>query len=240
MSLSASVTKVREFNVPGVDRVFHISLHQSERLWISDGGGNIVQTDLHGNVIQKIKTSGTCIWEGYHTVTEDRDLIFTDKGNKVVIRITQNNKITDFIKTGYWSPLSIHSSHINEDLLVGDEEGWRRAKSPENINGDICTSDFDKEAVVVVYKSGQHRFSYTGRGSGFRPFGICTDVLGHILVCDHYTNTVHLLDQDSQFLSYYSHDNKGILPRSVCVDDENNLYVGQGNTNKLTVHMYLK
>ncbi|XP_061167483.1 uncharacterized protein LOC133176374 [Saccostrea echinata] len=264
LSLSASVTKVREFNVPGVDGVYHVSLDQSGRLWISDFDGNLVQTDLQGNVIQKIKTSGED--QGYHTVTQDGDLIFTDKDKKVINRITQDNNITEFIKTGDWKPLSIHSSHINGDLLVGmlkDREGkvtrynktgkelqniQRDSKGrglygaphyiTENINGDICTSNFGT-AVVVVDKSGQHRFSYTDQKSDFDPCGICTDVLGHILVCDVITDTVHLLDQDGQFLSLLLTQQQRVeYPCSVCVDDENNLYVGQlGNT--LRVYKYI-
>ncbi|XP_062591643.1 uncharacterized protein LOC134253149 [Saccostrea cucullata] len=265
MSLSASVTKVREFNVPGVDCVFHVSLDQSDRLWISDNNGNLVQTDLQGNVIQKIKTS---YGYGYHTVTQDRGLIFTDKDKKVINRITQDNNITEFIKTGDWTPLSIHSSHINGDLLVGmttyreakvtrynktgkelqniqrDNKGQELYITPsyitENINGDICTSDYDKRAVVVVNKSGQHRFSYTGQKSLFDPYGICTDVLGHILVCDGYSGTVHLLDQDGQFLSLLLTPQQGVRsPCSVCVDDENNLYVGQ-TTTILTMYKYIQ
>ncbi|XP_061167713.1 uncharacterized protein LOC133176621 [Saccostrea echinata] len=266
MSLSASVTKVREFNVPGVDNVRHISLDQSDRLWISDWNGNLVQTDLQGNVIQKIKTSGGS--EGYHTVTQDGDLIFTDKDKKVINRITQDNNITEFIKTGDWIPLSIHSSHINGDLLVGmwtgiegkvtrynktgkelqniqrDNKGQELYELPhyitENINGDICTSDISN-GVVVVNKSGQHRFSYTGQELRFYPYGICTDVLGHILVCDDYSYTVHLLDQDGQFLSLLLTQQQGVeYPYSVCVDDENNLYVGPRFTNTLTVYKYLQ
>ncbi|XP_062605151.1 uncharacterized protein LOC134266961 [Saccostrea cucullata] len=88
--------------------------------------------------------------------------------------------LEEFIKTGNWRPLSIHSSHINGDLLVGkkiqrDVKGQELYNDPhyitENINGDICTSD--KETLVVVNKSGDHMFSYTGQGSMFRPSGIC-------------------------------------------------------------------
>ena len=111
----------------------------------------------------------------------------------------------------------------------------------ENINGDICTSDYNKQAVVVVNKSRQHRFSYTGQGSVFRPMGICTDVLGHILVCDIVSETVHLLDQDGGFLSLILSEQQGIKrPRGVCVDDENNLFVGQLATNTVTVYKYLE
>uniref|UniRef100_K1QQL4 Tripartite motif-containing protein 2 n=1 Tax=Magallana gigas TaxID=29159 RepID=K1QQL4_MAGGI len=111
----------------------------------------------------------------------------------------------------------------------------------ENINGDVCVSDYDKHALVVVDKSGQHRFSYTGQGSEFNPYGICTDVLGHILVCDDISETVHLLDQDGQFLSLLLTEQQGVkYPYSVCVDDENNLCIGQHLTNIVTVYKYLQ
>ena len=111
----------------------------------------------------------------------------------------------------------------------------------ENINGDICTSDYYKRAVVVVNKSGQHKFSYRGQGSSLRPFGICTDVLGHILVCDYVSRTVHLLDQNGGFLSFILSQQQGIThPLSVCVDDENNLFVGQWSNSTVTVYKYLQ
>eukprot|EP00105_Crassostrea_gigas_P033735 XP_011457211.1 PREDICTED: uncharacterized protein LOC105349208 [Crassostrea gigas] len=264
LSLSSSVTKVREYTVPGFRYVFHISLGKSGRLWVSDWDGNLVQTDLQGNQLQKIQTSG--VDEGYHTVTQDGGLIYTDRDNKVIYRITPDNTITEFIQTGDWAPLSIHSSHINGDILVGmktdkeakvtrynktrteiqniqrDNKGQGLYRKPryitENINGDVCVSDWRKYAVVVVDKSGQHRFSYTGQGSEFYPYGICTDVLGHILVCD--SETVHLLDQDGQFLSLLLTEQQGVKhPYSVCVDDENNLWMGQ-LTNTVTVYKYLQ
>ena len=90
----------------------------------------------------------------------------------------------------------------------------------ENINVDICTSDYSKEVVVVVNKSGQHRFSYQGQGLRFCPYGSCTDAPGHILVCDGYSKSVHLLDQEGGFLSVILSQQQGIkCPRSVCVDD---------------------
>ncbi|XP_022343236.2 uncharacterized protein LOC111136583 [Crassostrea virginica] len=265
LSLSSFITKVREYSVPGVDGVWHVSVEKSDRLWVSDWS-NLVQTDLQGKQLQKIQTSDG---HGYHTATQDGDLIYTDKDNKQIYRITPDKKITKFIKTGDWRPLSVHSSRINGDILVGmykfyqgkvtryskagqeiqniqrDNQEQGLYSEPhyitENINGDICTSDYNKRAVVVVNKSGQHRFSYTGQGSGFRPYGICTDVLGHILVCDWYSKTVHLLDQDGGFLSVILSPQQGIMPPcGVCVDDENNLCVGQRDTNTLTVYKYLQ
>ncbi|XP_065929288.1 tripartite motif-containing protein 2-like [Magallana gigas] len=264
LSLSSSVTKIRKNTVPGVDSVYHLSLGKSGRLWVSDGDGNLVQTDLQGNQLQEIQTS--CSGEGNHTVTQEGDLIYTDRDNKVINRITSGNKITEFIETGNWRPLSIHSSHINGDILVGmqlgkvtrynmtgkeiqnierDNKGQELYSYPhyitENINGDICTSDLFKQAVVVVNKSGQHRFSYKGQGSVFNPCGICTDVLGHILVCDYLSDTVDLLDQDGQFLCVLLTKQQGVKDlRSVFVDDENNLIVGKLHSNTVTVYKYLQ
>nr|XP_022312756.1 tripartite motif-containing protein 5-like [Crassostrea virginica] len=264
LSLSSIATKVREYSVPGVYIVYHVSVRKSGRLWLSNASGNLVQTDLQGNLLQEIQTS--CASDGYHTATQDGGLIYTDQGKKIIYRITPDRKITEFIKTGTWKPLSIHSSR---DILVGmktdeeakvtrynkagkeiqniqrDTQGQELYGLPhyitENINGDICTSDFYKSAVVVVNKSGQHRFSYTGQGSEFRPYGICTDVLGHILVCDHVSESVHLLDQGGGFLSLILSEQQGIKsPRGVCVDDENNLYVGQHDNNTVTVYKYLE
>ncbi|XP_062596227.1 uncharacterized protein LOC134257648 [Saccostrea cucullata] len=263
LSLSSSVTEVRMLVVIGISGVYHMSLDQSGRLWVSDRDGNLVQIDQQGwNQLQKIQTSGG---EGYHTVTKDGDLIFTDRNKKVINRITQDNNITKFIKTGDWVPISIHSSHINGNLLVGmrkneqakvtrynkkgkelqniqkDNKGQGLYSYPhyitENINGDICTSDYGN-AVVVVNKSGQHRFSYTGQKSKFDPFGICTDVLGHILVCDAYS--VQLLDQDGQFLSLLITTEEVPSPISVCVDDEKNLCVGDNMINTITAFKYLQ
>jgi hypothetical protein len=287
LSLSPSVTEVRTFNVPGVDGTYHMSLGKSGRFWASDYKGNLVQSDLHRTQLQAMQTSGE---GGYHTVTQDGELIFTDRRSKVIKKITLDNKMTEFIKTGDWEPISIHSSHINGDILVGmrkDGEPLRRLmrmfmigevkvtrynkigeelqniqrdskeqglySTPhyitENINGDICVSDYNKCAVVGVNKSGHHRFSYTGQGPWFWPFGICTDAFGHILVCNGYnpSDGVHLLDQDGQFLSLLLTP-QGVLslffkqwasiPSSVCVDDDNNLYVGQHRNNTVTVYKF--
>ena len=71
----------------------------------------------------------------------------------------------------------------------------------ENNNGDIVVSDYWR-GVVVTDRRGKHRFSYTDTpfGSRLLPRGICTDALSHILVCDCYTKTVHILDKDGIFL----------------------------------------
>ena len=268
LSLSPSVIKVNEYSVPGVQNACHIS-YKSGRFWVSDSRQNLVQTDLQGNLHQRIHTSS--LFEGSHTVTQDEDLVYTDSDNNVIFKMTPDKIITEIInlKAEKYTPLSVHSSRINGDLLVGmiaweesrltrysktgkeiqniqwDDEGKELYEYPnyitENINGDICTSDYDKNAVVVVDKSGEYRFSYEGQEDlTFFPRGICTDTLGHILVCEE-DGDVYLLDQDGGFLSFVLSFQQGLrFLHGLCLDDENNLYVGQYFTKTLTVYKYLK
>jgi hypothetical protein len=98
----------------------------------------------------------------------------------------------------------------------------------ENRNGDLCAADIEKQEVVVVNGSGQYRFSYTGQKPEFAPYGICTDVACHIIVCDNENSTIDLLDEDGQFLLSFTQREGVYRPRSVCVDNDK-LYVGQLN-----------
>lgn len=78
--------------------------------------GNLVHTDLKGNQLQQMVSSDGF---GYHTVTDDDDLIFTETDTKAVNTITPSKSISEFISTGEWGPISIVSSRINGDILVG-------------------------------------------------------------------------------------------------------------------------
>nr|XP_034319922.1 uncharacterized protein LOC117687466 [Crassostrea gigas] len=111
----------------------------------------------------------------------------------------------------------------------------------ENNNGDVVVSDDD--AVVVTDRGGRHRFSYTGppSGSGLVPWGICTDALSHILVCDVRTNTVQMLDRDGQFLSHLLIRPSGIFsPWGLSYDViTHRLWVGSGNNKTVVIYRYI-
>ncbi|XP_062620582.1 uncharacterized protein LOC134282151 [Saccostrea cucullata] len=110
----------------------------------------------------------------------------------------------------------------------------------ENRNGDVIVSDYYGNAVVVTDSRGRHRFSYRGppSGSGLMPRGICTDALSHILVCDEYTGTVHIIDQDGLFLTQIETKQHGIdTPCGLSYDcDTRLLWVGSLYSN--TVNIY--
>ena len=267
LSLSTPAT----YRIPLVSNAFHVSLEKSNKFWVSDGvernfhpkcvpKNYLVQTNPEGAVLYQIQTSGG---EGYHTVTDEENLIYADRVKKVINKITKNNEPTEFIKTGDWEPLSIHSSRINGDILVGMIKGgeakvtrYKRTgreiqkiqkdtmyRYPhyitENINGDICTSDIGKQAVVVVDGQGYYRFYYKGQKRNFSPYGICTNTIGHILVCD-YNEAVYLLDQDGHFLQHIFTKDDPVFPSSVCLDDKNNLYMGNAVTEIVTMYRYLQ
>ena len=261
LSLPSDVTQVREYIIQGVKDVFHLSVYKSGILWASDLEGKLVQDDSNGVQLQKIETGDQ--GKGFHAVTSDGYLMYAVKNQKVVVKTTLDNKITGFISTKNWKPLSIHYSRINGDILVGMRNIGEAKITRFNRTGEIqdiqrttqgmcctvfhttsqktCTSDINYSAVVVVNNSGQYRFSYTGLGPEFRPYGICTDVLGHILVCDNGMHCIHVLNQDGEFLSLILAQQQGIdSPCSLCVDDENYLYVGQRGSNLVKVFQYIQ
>ncbi|XP_062592026.1 uncharacterized protein LOC134253519 [Saccostrea cucullata] len=110
----------------------------------------------------------------------------------------------------------------------------------ENRNGDVIVSDYWDSAVVVTDSRGRYRFSYTGPTSGSQldPWGICTDALSHILVCDLNTNTVHIIDKNGLFLSQLEPKQHGIdRPLGLSYDDNTgSLVVGSKDSN--TVNIY--
>eukprot|EP00105_Crassostrea_gigas_P034486 XP_019918634.1 PREDICTED: RING finger protein nhl-1-like [Crassostrea gigas] len=115
----------------------------------------------------------------------------------------------------------------------------------ENNNGDVVVSDsfYPSGAVVVTERGGRHRFSYTGHPSGsvLRPWGICSDALSHILVCDGKTKTVQMLDSDGQFLSHLLIRPSGIFsPRSLSYDvNTHRLWVGSEDNNTVVIYRYI-
>ncbi|XP_061188351.1 uncharacterized protein LOC133196481 [Saccostrea echinata] len=87
----------------------------------------------------------------------------------------------------------------------------------ENQNEDIVVADFC--CLKVTDYSGRHRFTYTGNPSvsenKFTAYGICTDALLNILVCDVLYKTVHLIDKDGLFLFYLFSEEQGFLDQHV-------------------------
>lgn len=71
--------------------------------------------------------------------------------------------------------------------------------------------------------------------------GICTDILGHILVCNdslsYSGSCIHLLDVDGNFLSYLQTSSSCFDTRALSADDKHNIYVG--SNGEINVYRYL-
>lgn len=228
-------------------------------MWVSDFN-SIEEIDETGEVFMKLDVEFGVY--GRHTVTREGNLLFLN--NNSVYILTSNGDIRNlYIRASENS--CIYASRINSDIFIGAPsvvnrysesstkvlkiQGENLYRRPiyitENTNGDIIVSDEQRKAIVVVNKIGRHLFNYRGNHSlpEFNPRGVCTDVFGHILVCNHsyYDPSVHLLDQNGHLLMSLltKHRTYEDLPQDLCVDDKHNLYVGCGISNVIDVYKYL-
>ncbi|XP_062569563.1 uncharacterized protein LOC134231598 [Saccostrea cucullata] len=129
---------------------------------------------------------------------------------------------------------------IQHDNITGQGLYNRPIYITENRNGDVIVSDVDRGAVVVTDRDGNYRFSYRGPppGSGLHPWGICTDALSHILVCDYITESVQMLDSDGHYLTEIQTRQHGIdRPQGLSYDeDTHTLWVGSYWDNRVNLY----
>ncbi|XP_061180842.1 uncharacterized protein LOC133189505 [Saccostrea echinata] len=104
----------------------------------------------------------------------------------------------------------------------------------ENGNGDICFSDVDR--VVVTDAVGFLRFQYKGLPSDthFDPYGVCCDSKNNIITADMTNDKIHMFDQNGSFLHYIQYKNMK-MPRALCNDENDYLYVGERLCDEIKV-----
>lgn len=268
---SPTLTKINEIRLDklGLSCCYHISLLSSNHLWISDDMGNIVKCDRLGNALLKLTTLKAV--DGYHSISRKGELLYAEKDTNSIVKVTPQNGIK-FINTEKWKPLSILCSKMNDDIIVGLQKD-REAKLTkydkfgvqlrdiekskqgsmfqwphylaENKNGDICVSDFGKEALVVVRTTGNIRCIYEGmpHQTAFLPYGVCTDNAGHIFVTngDSFNtenSSIHILDQNGHLLSLLACAPEMKCPAGICVDENGKLYCGSHSSLPKSICMY--
>lgn len=111
----------------------------------------------------------------------------------------------------------------------------------ENKNGDVVVCDNLISAVVVATSGGTHRFTYTGHSEfqKFKPFGICTDELAHIIVCSGI-DSAEIIDESGQFISYLHFEKLFWLSALRLSYDKNTqcLWIGSSKNNRVRVYEY--
>ena len=149
---------------------------------------------------------------------------------------TSIGKITRYDQFGRFIQTTVEHDHAGE----------RRFMVPysitENNNGDVLVSVLDW--LVVTDRAGKFRFRYKGPelGKDLLAYGVCTDALSNILVCDGRTNTVQMISKDGAFLSFLlTNETPGITsPRYLSYDVNTNfLWVGSYDSNTIFVYKYL-
>ncbi|XP_061168985.1 uncharacterized protein LOC133178259 [Saccostrea echinata] len=242
-----------------------------EGIWTGGDGNNMKLYSINqGSLLKSIATkSGNTPWD--IAVTKSGDLVYTDindgtvnivKNEKIeeVIRL-QNWKPYNVCSTSSGDLLVIMDSDENKPTKVVrycgstekqtiqfDDKGKPIYSSglyiryiTENRSLDICVSDSEAEAIVVVNQAGKLRFRYTGHtlapeNKSFYPRGITTDSQSHILTADYNKNCVHIIDQDGQFLRYI--DCGLNEPQGLCTDTNDNLFVAQFGNRQVRKIIY--
>ncbi|XP_061186768.1 uncharacterized protein LOC133194883 [Saccostrea echinata] len=252
-----------------VKPLYRLACSGSDKAWVSGENNTVDCLDINGSILETVscKTHPEDI-----SVTKNGELIYSDYENKTV-DIVKHGKTEVLITTQKdWNPARLTSTKSG-DILVslynGDQNKIVRYQGQkvkqeifkdenekliygggkwtlfvaENNNEDICVSDRNGDAVVVVDKTRRVRFRYDSTPAigkkKFDPNQLVTDSLSQIIVADWTNDCLHILDQDGEFLRCV--DNCELSrPLGLILDSDERLWVGLYEKGEVKVIQYMK
>lgn len=217
MGSNFNITYISEYRVPEfVNGVHHMSFYRDGKLFVSDKEGNIVKTNQQGNELLSIRSSDPVGWgwHGFHTVTQNGDLLFIDRStiNNYIKKLPpESEDPMQFINTGDWEPLSIYASKNNRDILVGMRRG-REARITK------YTSTGREKQFIALNVKDENLYSY--------PHYITENALGYICVTDYILNAVVVVNKCGEHMFSYKYSGQPrYKPFGICTYQSDAIFV---------------
>ncbi|XP_078327089.1 uncharacterized protein LOC144623045 [Crassostrea virginica] len=232
------------------NRLYDMAVTDGQKVWMGGNSYQLKLFDLQGHLERTITI--TCA--GTYICMYNKQVVYTDRGDDIVKKISDDDTVVTMFTTGYWKPYGITGS-ASGDLLVclckDDQSKVVRYSSTgtvlqeiqydsqcqplyldayyitENINGDIIVTDFKMKKVITVDRLGIFRYSYSG---GKNASSVATDSVGQVYVTDYQGEKIHMLDRDGRFLRYIIPEGGIKYPRAVCMIGDSEMIVGECKT----------
>lgn len=249
----------------GYNNLLNVSCLTDEEIWMHSDTNIMTLYDLQGKVVQSIKTKSGHKPRGI-AVTKGGHLVYIDSYNRTVYTIfwnmihevvkihewepislccTSADELLVIMDNEDHTETRIvrYRGEIEKQIIESNDKGrplylpWHYRKFLcENGNLDVCVTDSDAGALVVVNQAGILRFRYTGFSTNNQKLlltGIATDSQCRILTADLNKSCIHIIDQDGHFLRYIDMELLVYIvykPWSLCTDSKDNLYVTYTDT----------
>nr|XP_022326512.1 uncharacterized protein LOC111126286 [Crassostrea virginica] len=232
------------------NRLFNMAVTDDQKVWMGGASRDLKLFDLQGHLQRTV----TITYNGYYFCMFNKQVVFSDRHENTVKKISDDDTVVKMFSTGDWQPYGITGS-ASGDLLVclrkDDRSKVVRYSSTgtvhqeiqydsqcqplyqkvwyiaENVNGDIIVTDSKVKKAIAVDRFGIVRYSYSGKGS---VSSVATDSVGHVIITDFKGDKIHMLDKDGRFLRNIIIEDGIKRPRAVCMIGDGEMIVGECNT----------
>lgn len=197
----------------------------------------IIATDVDNKIIHKLTKIGKQMQEISVALTLPYRLCMTRDGNILATMIDKWSFEVKDDSRRYVAKMTTSGEELR--VYEYDNNGKRLFTLPASVgetsNEDICVVDKtqpDKGRLIVFDKTCKVKATYHGEPTRkkFIPRRVKCDDIGHIILTDKINNSVHLLDNNCQFIRYLLTDQQVTGdPWSLAIDPYGYLWLGCGN-----------